>query len=104
MYRYKPCVHSCVIRMARARRARGGQSPQRFVLYTKFSAKFSTKFSTLMEDGAAAAWCFQSGVPVVYLYCVRRNNIIMVVAGLLLFRPTQLKLDGILTCTCTSMY
>jgi hypothetical protein len=41
--------------MARARRARGGQSPQRFVLYTstKFSAKFSTKFSTLMEDGAA---------------------------------------------------
>ena len=54
-----------------------------------------------LHDGRRGWWCFQSGVPVVYLYCVRRNSIIMVVAGVSLFRPTQLKLDGILTCTCT---
>ena len=30
---------------------------------------------------------------------MRRNNTIMALAGVLLFRPTQLKLDGILTCT-----
>jgi hypothetical protein len=53
--------------MARARRARGGQSPQRFVLYTKFSAKFSTKFSTLMEDGAAGV--FKAGY-LSYIYTV----------------------------------
>ena len=28
----------------------------------------------------------------------------MEVAGVLLFRPTQLKLDGILTCTCMRVY
>ena len=89
-----------------------GQLPgQLSIIFLKSCSRASSRASYLISfrilgaSSRSGQLLKASRVPVVYLYCVRRNNTIMAMKGALLFRPTQLKLDGILTCTgvvCTS--